>query len=210
MIETLIAFIEKLSLSVRIRLAGLGAATILRLRGIVVGRRCGFLGMPLVSRHPSSRITIGDRVRIVSKAYGTALGVSHPCVLRTLTSEAIIQIGDRTGISGGSICAAREVFIGADCLIGADVVITDTDFHPLDPHHRSDSTAAFRQARPVVIRDNVFLGTRVTVLKGVEIGRNTVIGAGSVVTRNVPANVVAAGNPCCVIRDLGDRTAFCE
>lgn len=172
------------------------------MRGVAVGGGCGFLGMPVVSRHSESRIVIGDGVRIISKTFGTALGVSHPCVLRTLATNATLQIGSRTGISGGSICAAREVVIGTDCLIGADVIVADTDFHPLDPSRRRDSAAAYRAARPVLIGDNVFLGARVTVLKGVEIGANTVIGAGSVVTASLPPNVIAGGNPCRVIREL--------
>jgi len=201
-ITRLVAFGDSAGRSAAFRIAGLGVASRLRIRGVVVGSGCGFLGMPVVWRHPESRIVIGDGVRIISKTFGTALGVSHPCVLRTLAANATLQIGNRTGISGGSICAAREVVIGADCLIGADVVIADTDFHPVDPGRRRDSAAAYRAARPVVIGDNVFLGTRVTVLKGVEIGANTVIGAGSVVTASLPENVIAGGNPCRVIRDL--------
>ena len=185
-----------------IRYAGLGVATRLRLRGLQVGVACGFLGMPVVTRHPESEIIIGDGVRMISKTFATALGVSHPCILRTLAAGATLQIGCRTGMSGGAICAARQVVIGADCLIGADVVIADTDFHPLDPSLRRDSAAAYRAARPVVIGDNVFLGTRVTVLKGVVIGENTVVGAGSVVTATLPANVIAGGNPCRIIRQL--------
>jgi acetyltransferase-like isoleucine patch superfamily enzyme len=185
-----------------IRYAGLGVVARLRLRGLHVGDACGFLGMPVVTRHPESQIMIGDGVRMISKTFATALGVSHPCVLRTLAAGATLRIGSRTGMSGGAICAAREVVIGSDCLIGADVVIADTDFHPLAPSHRRDSAAAYRAARPVVIGDNVFLGTRVTVLKGVEIGENTVVGAGSVVTGTLPANVIAGGNPCRIIRQL--------
>lgn len=198
----LVAVGEAISLRLAIRIAAMGVVARLRLRGVQVGRGCGFLGMPVVSRHPESCISIEDGVRIISMTFGTALGVSHACVLRTLAAESNLRIGSRTGISGGSICAAREVVIGSDCLIGADVVISDTDFHPLDPRSRSDSAAAYRAARPVRVGDNVFLGTRVIVLKGVEIGANTVVGAGSVVTASLPPNVIAAGNPCRFIREL--------
>ena len=67
-------------------------------------------------------------------------------------------------------------------------------WHPNDPR--------CGEPAPVIIEDNVWLGLNVIVLKGVTIGKNSVIGAGSVVTRNIPANVIAAGNPCRVIKDL--------
>jgi acetyltransferase-like isoleucine patch superfamily enzyme len=126
--------------------------------------------------------------------------VNHPVVLRTLTSEAKILIGERVGISGGSVCSAKEILIGNGCLIGADVLIADTDFHPLRSSERYDSQKAFAEAKPVQIMDNVFIGARVIVLKGVTIGDGSVIGAGSVVTQDIPAGCIAAGNPCRVIR----------
>ena len=126
--------------------------------------------------------------------------MNHPVVLRTLTSEAKILIGERVGISGGSFCSAKEIQVGNDCLIGADVLIADTDFHPLRPSERHDSQKAFAEAKPVRIMENVFIGSRVIVLKGVTIGAGSVIGSGSVVTQDIPAGCIAAGNPCRVIR----------
>jgi acetyltransferase-like isoleucine patch superfamily enzyme len=79
-------------------------------------------------------------------------------------------------------------------------LIADTDFHPLRPSERHDSQKAFAEAKPVQIMENVFIGTRVMVLKGVTIGEGSVIGAGSVVTQDIPAGSIAAGNPCRVIR----------
>lgn len=75
---------------------------------------------------------------------------------------------------------------------GANTLITDGDWHQDDP--RSG------ELRPVNIGDNVWLGVNVTVLKGVTIGENTVMGAGSLVVKDIPANVIAAGNPCKVIK----------
>lgn len=159
-----------------------------------------FIGLPLVSLFQGSRIRISGGSHLCSRSFGTALGITHPLVLRTLTSEAKILIGERVGISGGSICSAKEIQIGSGCLIGADVLIADTDFHPLRPSERHDSQKAFAEAKPVQIMDNVFIGARVIVLKGVTIGTGSVIGAGSVVTQDIPAGCIAAGNPCRVIR----------
>ena len=132
----------------------------------------------------------------------TASSFSHPLTIRTLAKGAEIRIGRNVGISGGSICSAKKITIGDDCLFGADVVICDTDFHPIQPDERGNSELAYQAAKSVQIGRNVFLGTRVVVLKGVTIGDNSVIGAGSVVTRDIPDNVVAGGNPCAVLKQV--------
>ena len=66
----------------------------------------------------------------------------------------------------------------------------------------TDRNAGFEQAKPITIGDNVWIGGNVVVLPGVTIGNNSVIGAGSVVTKDIPAGVIAYGNPCKVIRDV--------
>jgi acetyltransferase-like isoleucine patch superfamily enzyme len=160
------------------------------------------IGIPTVSLFPGSEIVIGKRVRIVSKSFATALGVNHGTVLRTLRSEARIQIGDGVGISGGSICAAKSVVIGEDTRLGANVTIADTDFHSLSPHLRAGHADPSIGVKPVDIGKCVLIGTNAIILKGVTIGDNSVIGAGSVVTSSIPSNTIAAGNPCKVIRSL--------
>ena len=104
-------------------------------------------------------------------------------------------------ISAATISAFRRIVIGDHTLIGGNVLITDSDWHPLDPAMRRIPFAEGRCA-DVVIGSNVFIGTRSIILKGVTIGDNSVIGAGSVVTRDIPANVIAAGNPCVVVKHL--------
>lgn len=139
---------------------------------------------------------------LISVSFGTALGVNHPVVLRTLRPEARIKIGARVGISGGSICAAKLVVIGDDTMLGANVTIADTDFHSLDPRRRANKHDEEVAIAGVTVGKNVFVGTNAIILKGVTIGDNTIIGAGSVVTKSIPPNVVAAGNPCRQVRDL--------
>jgi acetyltransferase-like isoleucine patch superfamily enzyme len=117
-----------------------------------------------------------------------------------MTATARIEIGENVGISGASICAAVGIAIGDECLFGAGVEVSDTDFHPLKPEgRRSSSDYARIRSAPVVIEKNVFLGSGVRVLKGVRIGRDAVIGAGAVVTSDVPAGGIAVGNPARVI-----------
>ena len=174
---------------------------ILRLRGVKIESGGRYFGMPIVSLNQDSKIVVGKNCVLCSVQTRTALGVNHPVVLRTLSKGAVIIIGDYTGISGGAICAALHVQIGKGCLIGANVTITDTDFHPIDSiGNRYEASPDSLHNLPVLIEDNVFIGTGAIVLKGVTIGRNSVVGAGSIVTKNVPPNTIVAGNPAKPIR----------
>jgi acetyltransferase-like isoleucine patch superfamily enzyme len=175
----------------------------LRACGVRYGRGLSVLGLPILSVAPRSAIVIGDRVVLCSRSSDTALGVKQQVVLRTLRAGAELRIGDDVGLSGAVICAAARVEIGAECLLGANVMIVDTDFHPLAAegrryNHHPDCIGTAE----VVLESNVFVGANSIILKGVRIGENSVIGAGSVVARDVPANSIAAGNPCRVIRPL--------
>jgi acetyltransferase-like isoleucine patch superfamily enzyme len=174
----------------------------LALLGVRFLGKSQFVGFPEVTLVTQSYLAIGEGGLFISSSFSTALGVSHPLTIRTMADGAEIRIGKNVGISGGSLCAAKAITIGDDCLLGADVIVCDTDFHPICPDSRRNPKQAFNDAKPVKIGKNVFLGTRTMVLKGVTIGDNSVIGAGSVVTKDIPENVLAAGNPCRVIRSL--------
>jgi acetyltransferase-like isoleucine patch superfamily enzyme len=116
-------------------------------------------------------------------------------MISTMTAEAQVQIGSDCGFSGTVIAAFKSIVFGRNVIFGANTLITDSDWHPED--RRSGVPA------PVLIGSNVWLGVNVIVLKGVTIGENSIIGAASVVTRDIPVNVIAAGTPCKVIRPLG-------
>lgn len=94
-----------------------------------------------------------------------------------------------------------SVNIGDNVKIGACVLITDTDAHPLDYLARRTSNEGTKSA-PIIIEDDVWVGALSNILKGVTIGVRSIIGVGSVVTRSIPADCVAAGNPCEVIKSL--------
>lgn len=113
-----------------------------------------------------------------------------------------ISIGDRTFVNYNlTALDVAAITIGDDCQIGPNVQLL-TPTHPIDPGPRRDKLEA---ARPIIIGDNVWLGGGVIVCPGVTIGDNSVVGAGAVVTRDIPANVVAVGNPARVVREIGDR-----
>jgi acetyltransferase-like isoleucine patch superfamily enzyme len=123
-------------------------------------------------------------------------------------------IGDFTLLNGALIMAEDKIAIGSYCLISWNVGIADSDFHPLDPAQRlidAQALAPFfkdRPARPklktapVRIADNVWIGMNAVILKGVTIGENSVVAAGSVVTKSVSPNTVVAGNPAVVVREF--------
>jgi maltose O-acetyltransferase len=110
-----------------------------------------------------------------------------------------IRIGARTFANFGLIALdVAPITIGDDVQIGTNVqLITPT--HPVDPQQRRDKWEA---AKPITVEDNVWLGSGAIVLPGVTIGANTVVGAGAVVTRDLPANVLAVGNPARVVRSI--------
>ncbi|GIF16075.1 maltose O-acetyltransferase [Actinoplanes teichomyceticus] len=112
---------------------------------------------------------------------------------------AHIRIGARTFANFGLIALdVAPITIGADVQIGTNVQLL-TPTHPIEPGPRRDKWEA---AKPITIGDNVWLGSGAIVLPGITIGANTVVGAGAVVTRDLPANVVAAGNPARVVRTI--------
>ena len=163
-----------------------------RCMGVKLGRGVLFNGPITIDRFKYSRIAIGDGVIFNSHRAFNPRGC-QPCILQTATDFAEIEIGAGTGLSGVSIVSWQSVKIGRNVMIGAGTIIGDTDDHP----ERLGTKPA-----PVVIGNNVFIGMHTLVLKGVTIGDNAVIGAGSVVNKDIPANCVAAGVPCKVVRML--------
>ncbi|MDP4195859.1 MAG: acyltransferase [Bacteroidota bacterium] len=138
---------------------------------------------------------------LISSSYFSEPGINHPVIIRTLSENALIKIGNNVGISGGGICAAQKVTIGNDVMFGANAFVSDNDFHPIDPRNRRNSNENIK-TKPVIIEDNVFIGMNSLVLKGVKIGKNSVIAAGSIVTSDIPENTIAAGIPAKVISKI--------
>lgn len=159
-----------------------------------IGKHSAAHGAVYFSRRQDSSIEIGSNCHFLSRPTSNKVGVCCPCMISTIEKNAVVRIGDGCGFSGTRIWAAKSVLLGDNVRCGANTFISDSDAHTNDPRAGKDA--------PVVIEDNVWLGMNVIVLKGVHIGENSLIGAGSVVTGDIPANVVAAGNPCKVIKSL--------
>lgn len=153
----------------------------------------------LVSKKPHA-VVIGNHVSCYAGC-SFAIGEHGQC-----------SIGDFTLLNGALIMAEERIDIGSHCLISWGVGIADSDFHPLEPAQRlvdAQALAPFFKDRPprpklrtapVKIGDNVWIGMNAMILKGVTIGDNSVVAAGAIVNKRVPANTIVAGNPAVTVK----------
>ena len=147
-----------------------------------------------------ARITIGDNFYL-SSGNGVNPIASNLQADVYVEPGATLTIGNNVGMSSTRLWIHESARIGNNVKIGGCVLITDTDAHPMDYMARRSSNEGTKSA-PVVIEDDVWVGAHCIILKGVTIGARSIIGAGSVVTKSIPADCVAAGNPCRVIKNL--------
>ncbi len=161
--------------------------------------------------HPQSHVRIGDDFTFTSGENINPLCRHQRGCIVAERAETVIEIGHHVGMSSPCLWAKERITIGNYVNIGGDCIIMDSDAHNLDWRVR-DSGEMFApkvsmdnytaKCAPIVIEDHVLIGARSIILKGVTIGRGSVIGAGSVVVKDIPANCIAAGNPCKVIKYL--------
>ncbi len=142
----------------------------------------------------------GGPIRIGSHV--TLLGCSDKKTRLTVWSDKTdvpgITIGDHVLISPGvRISAAHSITISDSCMLASHAYITDSDWHGI-----YDRSLTSTETYSVVLEENVWIGDSAIVCKGVRVGRNSIVGAGSVVTCDIPPNVIAAGNPARILRHL--------
>lgn len=165
-------------------------------------------GLPLVQCHRRGQLAIGKRFTACSDPRCNVLGVFQRVTLK-VGRDAVLIIGDDVGVSGCTVSSQNSIRIGSRVLLGSGCMITDSDAHPLHPWDRQHDQSK-TVSKPIVIEDDVFVGARALILKGVHIGQGSVVGAGAVVTRDVPAMVVVAGNPAVVVKALDQGRAAQE
>ena len=158
-------------------------------------------GRPIIQKHRGSRIEAGPGLVLRSWARSNPLAPVHPVVLATRSADAEIVMGEECGFTGATIVAASRITMGDRVQVGGNAQVVDTDFHPLTPEGRAADFNA-GSTRPIVIEDDVFIGMNALILKGVTLGAGCVVGAGSVVSRDVPPRTIVAGNPAKVVREL--------
>ncbi len=172
-----------------------------RLGGARFGPGLRVVGRPVVRVGAGGVLAGGSRVSLVSRRFANPLVVSRPCTF-TVSSGGRLEIGSECGFSGTVIVVRERVSIASRVLVGANSTIVDTDFHPLTAEARREHPTRGARTAPVVIEDDVFIGTNVIVLKGSHLGRGCVVGAGSVVSGTFPPGSIVAGNPARVVRPL--------
>ena len=139
-------------------------------------------------------IKIGENSTLISTPIvNPTSGFSH-CYLRT-ENDGFINIGRNVGISHANITSFSGITIEDNVLIGSGVKIWDIDFHSIRYKDRMNTQEKNIKSFPIHIKEGAFIGACSLILKGVTIGKNSVIGAGSIVTQDIPDNVVWAGNP---------------
>ena len=149
---------------------------------------------------------IARGVRINSSPTSNPIGSGSRSFFQILKGGSL-SIHSSSRISNVAITAANSVTIGRNVFIGSGVAIFDTDFHPLHYCNRCNPASLVTiKSKPISIHDNCFIGARSIILKGVTIGFGAVVGAGSVVTRDIPPLEIWAGNPARLVAKLGQTS----
>lgn len=159
-----------------------------------------FNGFTVVYAFPKSNIKFEKGVVVNSSSLSNLVGLFQRTII-VARYGGRIDIGENTGISGSTIYAMQHIEIGKNVLIGGNCKIVDNDFHPLSVEKRipQQKVEDIKKA-PIHIGDGCFIGANAIILKGTILGKNCVVGAGSVVSGKYPDNVIIAGNPAKIIK----------
>ena len=189
-VSSTIERVKRVGVREALSILGLRINSRFRLRGCTsVGAGVRLRGTVVVENE--GEIHVGDRV---------VFRATHLPVELCTRGSGVLRIGAGTFVNTGtSLTAACLVEIGRDCAIGNQSLILDTDFHTVGDLHRVPEGA------PVILEDRVWLGARVTVLKGVRIGEGAVVAAGSVVTKDVEPYTIVGGVPARLIRRIDPK-----
>lgn len=162
-------------------------------------------GLPFVSIARNGKCIIGKKFTMNNGLQGNPIGRPQRCHL-FVCYGATLTIGENVGISSTAIIAAQSITICDNVKIGGGVCIYDTDFHSLNFIHREHTILdnLHKINNPVLIKQNSFIGAHSTILKGVTIGANSIVGACSVVTKDIPDFEIWAGNPAKFIKKLNE------
>lgn len=179
------------------------------LLGVDTGSNVTAHGPVGLLRWPGSHISIGSKTSLISSwRRATAATLAAPVRLRTFGPGACIELGEGCQLSGTSITArSQKIRLGRQVLVAPNCIITDSDFHAPWPPEARATDPGMERDRPVDIGDYVWIGLNSIILKGVTIGDGAIIGAGSVVTRDVPPFCLAVGVPARVVRQLDPAAA---
>lgn len=173
----------------------------LKMYGIEYGKHCVIHGKLYINLFSTAKLKIGDNLY-----FSSGWGINALCANRRgmiyATENATITIGNNVGMSSTVLWAHKSITIGNHVKIGGNCILIDTDSHNKDYMIRRGQYTDWGVAEPIVIEDDAFIGMNCLILKGVTIGARSIIAAGSVVTKSIPADCIAGGNPARVIKSL--------
>lgn len=166
-------------------------------------------GLPYVSMSLQAKCSIGKNFLMNNGVRYSDSGINGKCRI-VVKDKAILEIGNDVGMSDVTITCHEKITIGNHILLGVGVQIRDTDNHSLNPDDRLKGLDWInKKTAPIVIKDNVFIGAYSFILKGVTVGENAIVGAGSVVTKNIPDNEIWAGNPAKFLKKTNNFKISC-
>ena len=172
------------------------------LNGVKFHRDFIGFGIPILDINMKGNFSIGKRFRFNSGKYHAMGGRQQQCYF-VVAKGGELTIGDNVGVTSVALICHNKISIGNNVKIGINTVIYDTDFHSLDARMRNSYPERLDgvKSKPVIVHDGAFIGGHSTILKGVTIGKNSIVGAGSVVFEDIPDEQVWAGNPARYVRD---------
>lgn len=175
----------------------------LTLFGVTYGNHCVIHGNFSLRVNRGATVSIGNNFCFICGRALNPLSRNSGGVIK-LNAGAFLSIGEHVGISSSVIWVHHSIHIGDYVKIGANTILMDSDCHSLNYLERRNHEADMKGKKNsgIVIGNDVLIGANCIILKGVSIGERSIIGAGSVVTKDIPADCIAAGNPCRVIRKL--------
>lgn len=171
---------------------------------ILYNNRIWFRGFSVIYAMKNSSIMFnnleGGKINIFSHPFSNMIGLSQRCIIVAKNGGKIV-INEGVCMSGCTIYSMESITIGRNTDIGSGCKIFDNDFHPLPYSERHPiERLDLLKKRPIVIGEGCFIGANSIVLKGTTLGKNVVVGAGSVVSGSFPDNVIIAGNPARIIK----------
>jgi acetyltransferase-like isoleucine patch superfamily enzyme len=162
-------------------------------------------GVPLVDIESGGKMTIGKNFCMNNGKYYNKIGRQQQSMF-IVAKGGFLSIGDNVGISASTFVCKLRISVGDNVKIGGNCVFYDTDFHSLNYLERRDTNVDTKKSRslPVIIENDAFIGAHCTVLKGVRIGKGSIIGAGSLISKSVPPGEIWGGNPATFIKDINE------
>ena len=159
-------------------------------------------GIPYLHVSLNASMKVGNRLSLNNGVKFSDSGINGRCRFEVRDSASLI-IGNDVGLSDATITCHNNIRIGNNVILGVGCQVRDTDNHSLNPQDRLNGRDwENKMTAPIIINDNVFIGANALILKGVKIGNDSIVGAGSVVTKNIPANEIWAGNPAKFIKKV--------